>query len=142
VADEEFDGTDVGRQLFGEREGIAHQTGNTLPQGVIEAFGVIGFARFLRDGSVPLRRNHTRVGFILVRMKRGLFPLYRRDLGPQLLGTLMAAIPDVKRNDLAGGSVYAIQIHCLSAFFCTKLHISSDSASSCRSTTVVGTTGS
>src|SRR6266704_3131279 len=36
----------------------------------------------------------------------------------------------------------AIQIHCLLAFFCTKLHIASASASSRRSTTSVGRYGS
>jgi hypothetical protein len=67
VANEVFDGADVMRQFLEERERLAHQTKNALPQRVIEAFDVIGFAGFLRDGSVPLRWNHPCVGFILIR---------------------------------------------------------------------------
>jgi hypothetical protein len=65
VTDAIFDGADVRRQFFGERQCFAHHTGNPpLPQGVVEAFNVIGVARLLRDGSVSLCRNHTFVCFI------------------------------------------------------------------------------
>ena len=40
MADKELDGTDVVRWFLGERERIAHQTGNTLSQGVVEALDV------------------------------------------------------------------------------------------------------
>ena len=69
-----------------------------LPQGVVEAFNVIGFAGLLRNGFVLLRRNHPRIGFILIRMERGLLTVSRRDIGPELFGTPPTAIPHVKRN--------------------------------------------
>jgi hypothetical protein len=88
MANEMLDSTDVMRQLFGEREGLTHQTRNTLPQSIVEALDVIGFACFLCNGFVPVRRDHSRVGVILIRMKRGLFPVYQRNLGPEFLRAL------------------------------------------------------
>jgi hypothetical protein len=73
VADEILDSTDVVGQLFGERQRFAHQTGNALSQGIVEMFNVIGLARFLCDGFVPNRWDHALIGFILIRMERGLF---------------------------------------------------------------------
>ena len=89
------------RQLLGEREGLTYETRHALPQGIVEAFDVIGFASFLRDGFVSLRWNHPCVSVILVRMKRGLFPVYQRDLGSECFGTVATPIADMKRNDLA-----------------------------------------
>jgi hypothetical protein len=134
MADEKLDGADVIRQVFGERQRLAHQTGNALPQGVVEAFNVIGFACLLRDGSVPLYRNHTCIGFILVRMKRGLFTVDLRNIGPQLFGH--------ERNDLTGCGVHRDPEPLPVGFLLYKLHSSSASASSRRSTTSVGRFGS
>ncbi len=50
MANEMLDSADVMRQLFGEREGLTHQTRNTLPQSMVEALDVIGFACFLCNG--------------------------------------------------------------------------------------------
>ena len=102
MADEILDSTDMVGQLFGERQGFADQPGNTLPQGVVEAFNVIGFPGFLCDGSVPLRRNYTCVGFLFVCIEGGLFTVDHRDLGAQLFGTVSTAIAHVRPNDLAG----------------------------------------
>ena len=44
---------------------------------------------------------------LLVRIKRRLLTVCLGNLGPQLLGTLAAAITDVKRNDLS-----RFDIHC------------------------------
>ena len=132
VADEILDGTDVIGQFLGERQRFADQTGHALPQRVIEAFDVIGFPGLLRDGFVPLRRNHTCIGVILIRMERGLLTVRPTGSWPTALWHCPTAIPHVKGNDLAGLASMAIQIHCLLAFFRTKLHISSASASSCR----------
>src|SRR5262245_37600433 len=71
-----LDSADVMRQLFGEREGLTHQMRNALPQSIVEALDVVGFACFLCNGFVPIRWDHTCVGIILIRMKRGLFPVY------------------------------------------------------------------
>ena len=106
MANEILDSANVMRQLFGEREGLAYQTSNALPQGVIEAFDVMGFPRLLRDGFVPLRRHHSGVGVLVIRMEGGLFPVDQRHLRPQRFGTVTTAIPDMKRHDLAGDGVH------------------------------------
>ena len=87
-------------QFLGEGQRFADQTREALPQGVIEAFDVIGFARSLRNGSVPPRWNYTCIGVVLVCMECGLLTVHQGDLGPQLFGTVTTAIPHVKRNDL------------------------------------------
>jgi hypothetical protein len=46
VANKMFDSAKVMRQLFGEREDLAYQTGHTLLQGIVEAFDVIGVPGF------------------------------------------------------------------------------------------------
>ena len=101
MANEILDGSDMVGQLFGRRQGFARQPGNTLPQGVVEAFNMIGFPGFLRNGSVPLRRNHTWVDFILICMEGSLFTVHQEDLGPRLFGAVSTAITHAKRNDLA-----------------------------------------
>src|SRR5262245_19398144 len=105
-ANEILDRTDVMRQFFGERESLTHQTGDTLPQGIVEPLDVIGFACFLGDGLVPLRRNHAGVGVISIRMEGGLFTVDHRNLGPQRFGTVTTAIAHMKRNDLVRGRVH------------------------------------
>jgi hypothetical protein len=100
VANKELDGTDVVLHLLGEGQCGAHEARKTLPQGVVESFDMIGFPRLLRDGFVALRRNDTIVHFILVRVKYSVFSIDLRDLASQGFGTLAAAIPHVKRNNL------------------------------------------
>ena len=58
MTNEVLDGTDVMRQLLGEREGLTYETRHALPQGIVEAFDVIGFAGFLRHRFVLFCRNH------------------------------------------------------------------------------------
>lgn len=53
MADEMLHGSDLVGQLFGEGEGFAPQTGNALPQGIVETFNAMGFPGFLRDGIDP-----------------------------------------------------------------------------------------
>jgi hypothetical protein len=100
VADEILDRTDVMGQFLGERQRFSDQTRDALSQRVIEALDIIGFPGMLRDGFVSLRRNDTAIGVVLICMECGLLTVHRRDLGPQLFGTVTTAIPDVKRNDL------------------------------------------
>jgi hypothetical protein len=142
VADEILDGTDVVGQLFGKRQGFAHQTGNALSQGIVETFNVIGFPSVLGDGLVSSRWDYALIGVIVIRMEPGLFTVHHRDLGPQRCGTVPTAIADVKRHDLVGGGVHGDPNPLPVAFLCTKLHSSSASASSCRRTTSVGLLGS
>jgi hypothetical protein len=106
VADEVLDGTDVMRQFLGEREGLAHQTGHALPERVIEALDVIGFASVLRDGARLCCRNDALIDGILVRMEGGLFTGDPRNIRPEFLATVATPIPHMKRNDLAGGRIH------------------------------------
>src|SRR5262245_52586986 len=69
MADEVLNGPDMVGQLFGECQRVTYQTGDALPQGVVEALNVIGFPGFLRDGFVLRRRNDPFVDFILIRIK-------------------------------------------------------------------------
>ena len=100
MADEVFDGTDVVRQVFREGQRVTDEAGDALPHGVIEALDMISFAGVLRNGFVLRRRNDPGVDGILIRIKRRLLPVDRRQIGPQLFRTLVTAIPDVERNDL------------------------------------------
>ena len=100
MADEVFDGTDVVRQVFREGRRVTDEAGDALPHGVIEALDMIRFAGVLRNGLVLRRRNDPGVDGILIRIKRRLLPVDRRQIGPSLLHTRVTAIPDVERNDL------------------------------------------
>jgi len=76
------------RQFLGEREGLAHQTGHALPERVIEALDVIGFASVLRDGAMLCCRNDALIDGILVRMEGGLFTVDPRNIRPEFLATV------------------------------------------------------
>jgi hypothetical protein len=101
VADAILDGPEVLGQFLGERYRVTDQTRDALPQRAMEALEVMGFAGMLRDGLVPLCRNHSGIGVVLIRTECGLRTVHPRDLGPQLLGTVTTAIAHVKRHDLA-----------------------------------------
>jgi hypothetical protein len=106
VADEISYGTNVVGQFLGERQRFAYETGQTLPQRVVEACNVMGFPGLFRDRLVPLRRDHAFVGLILIGVKPGLLAIRHRDLSPQLLSALPTTIPDVEGNNLAGFGVH------------------------------------
>ncbi len=93
-------------QLLGTREGVAHHTGNALSRGLVETFKVSGFPSSLGDSFVPSRWDDALIGVILIRMEPGLCTVPSRDLGPQLFGTVAAAISDGKRHDLTGAGVH------------------------------------
>jgi hypothetical protein len=54
---EVFDGTNMIGEFFGKCQGVAYETGDTLPQRIIETLDIIGFPGVLRDDSVLCRRN-------------------------------------------------------------------------------------
>jgi hypothetical protein len=89
-----------------DRQRVADQARDALPQGVIETLDVVGFPSVLRDRLVSLCRNHTCVGIILICIEDGLLTGHPGDLGPQRFGTAATPITDVKRNHLAGLSVH------------------------------------
>jgi hypothetical protein len=101
VADEELDGPDMVGELLGKGQRIAHQPGHALPQRVVEPFDVIGFPGSLTDRFVLRRRNDLLIHDILIRVKRGVLTVGWRNLGPQVLGTRVAAIAYVEGDDLA-----------------------------------------
>ena len=86
------DSADMVGQLFRERKRIAHEAGHALPQGVVAALNVVGFAGFFGDGLVSLRGHHSCVGVILIGMKRRLFTVYERNVGPQRFGTVTTPV--------------------------------------------------
>jgi hypothetical protein len=47
------------------------------------------------------------VDFILVRVEGRLFTVYHRKIRPELLAAVATAIPDMKRNDLAGDRIHS-----------------------------------
>ena len=98
MADEVFDSTDMVRQLLREGQSVTDEAGDALPHGVIEALDMMGFAGVLRDGFVLRCRNDPCIDGILIRIKRRLLPGDRRQIGPQLFRTRVAAIPDVEGN--------------------------------------------
>ena len=91
---------------------------------------MIGFPGQFADGFMLGGRDHPFVDHILIGVKRGVLTVHFRNLRPQAPGT-----PDDCdhrcRTQSLGVSVVsiAIHIHCLLAFFCTKLLISSASTS-------------
>jgi len=82
MADEVLDGTDLIGQLFGEGQGVPPQTGDTLPQGVIEPLDVVGFPGLLRDGFVLRLPNHPCVDCILGGIECRLLAVHRGQVGP------------------------------------------------------------
>ena len=106
MADEEFDSPDVILDLLGEGQCIADEARKALPQSVVEALDVVGFAGFLRNSFVTLGWNDPGVGVILIRIEGGLFPVHRWDMRPQRFGTVATPLTDVKCNDLAGRRVH------------------------------------
>jgi hypothetical protein len=87
-------------QFLGKRQCFTDQAREALPQRVMKALDMIGFPRFLRDRLVPLRRNHTGVGFVLIAMEGGLLTVERWNVGPQFLRAVTTAISHVKSKAL------------------------------------------
>jgi hypothetical protein len=77
-----------------------------LPQGIVEAFNVIGFPGLLCDSFVSRRWNHTCISIVLICMEYGLLTVDQGDFGLQLFGTVTTPITHVKRDHLAGLSVH------------------------------------
>ena len=102
MAYEVFDDTDMIGELFGKGQGVAYETGDALSQRVIETLDMIDFPGVLRDGFVLCRRNDPCVDGLLIGRECRLLTVHRRKIRPQLLRTLVTAIPDMERNDLPG----------------------------------------
>ena len=100
MADEVFDSTDVVRQLFREGQSVTDEAGDALPHSVIEALDMIGFPGVLRDGFVLRRRNDPGLDRILIGIEHRLLTGHRGQIRPQLLRTLVTAIPDMEGKDL------------------------------------------
>jgi hypothetical protein len=84
---------------------------------------VIGFSGFFRDGLMSSSLTHALVGLILIRMERGLFTVHQWDIGPQLFGTAVTAIANMKRNELAGFGVHGDPNPLLRAFLHKAPHL-------------------
>ena len=64
MADEVFDGTNMIGQLFRKGQSVTDETGDALPQRVIEPLDMIGFPGVLRDGFVLRRGNDPSVSAV------------------------------------------------------------------------------
>jgi hypothetical protein len=106
VTDEELYGTNMVRELLGKRQCLTYQAGNVLSQRVVEALDVISCAGQFADRPVLRGRNHPFVHRVLIGVKRGVLTVRFRNLRPQSLGTLAAAITHVKGNYLASCGIH------------------------------------
>jgi len=113
--------TDMVGELLGKGQRVAHQPGHALSQGVVEPFDVIGFTRQLADCPVLRRGNHLLIHHILIGVKRGVLTVRLRDLGPEVLGTFVAAVTHVKGNDLAGRGIHGDPYPLLVGFLLHKV---------------------
>ena len=129
VADEVTDRADVVGQVLRKGQRRAHQTREPLPQGAVEPFNMIGVSGLLGDHPVLGLGNDPAVRRISVCVKRRVLAIDGRELVPEPLRTLAAAIADMKRKALAAAGVQGQPQPLLLAFLPTKLHSSSASAS-------------
>ena len=79
---------------------------------------MVRFAGQLANGLVLRSGNDTDINYILIRIKRRLLPVDRRQIGPPLFRTLVTAIPDVERNDLPRLLVHRDPYPLLVGLFC------------------------
>jgi hypothetical protein len=106
VADAIAYGTNVVGQFLGERHRFAYETGQTLPQRVVDAFDVSGVPGLFRNRLVPLRRHHASVGLLLIRVHPGLLAIRHRAIGPSLVSALPTTLPNMEGNNLTGWGVH------------------------------------
>jgi len=93
-------------ELFGEGQLLAYQTGNALPQRIVEALDRVRFTHYFADRSMRRRGNHPCVYHALIGVKRGMLTVRLRNLRPQALGTLPDPIPQVKSHHLVGLGIH------------------------------------
>ena len=86
VDEEEAQGLNVGKKLFGEGEGFTNETRHTLAQGEIEAFDVVGFSLPFGARAMLLLGHNTLVTGIKVGVTRACF-VGVWNLGPQTVAT-------------------------------------------------------
>ena len=62
---------------------------------------MIGRASQLGEGTMLSCRNHSFVDDIVIRVEQRRFPLHSGKVSPEVFSTGLAAVPDIKSNDLA-----------------------------------------
>ena len=77
-----FDGGDMIGELFGEGQRVTAETGDALPQRIVETLDMVGFPGLLRDGFVLRSRNDPFVDGLLIRIERRLLTVYCGEIGP------------------------------------------------------------
>jgi hypothetical protein len=87
-------------------EGITPEASDPWPSGVVKALKVIGWPRFLGHRFGVGGWHAPGVGVVLSRVKGGLLPLRRREVGPQLCGALTAPLANLAGHALARGGVH------------------------------------
>jgi hypothetical protein len=87
-------------KLLRKCQHLARQTGHALPQGVVARLDMIGLTCHFADRLMLRRGNDPLIHHMLIGVKCGVVTVHQRNLDPQTLGTLAAAIPHMKGNDL------------------------------------------
>ena len=102
VTHEECHGADMVGELLGKGQRLAGQACNAVPQWIVAPFEVLGVAGSRADRLVLRRRQPLGLPHILRRVTRGVRTGGVRHLGPQVLGTLVAASAHVQGKARAG----------------------------------------
>ena len=101
MADEILDRPDVVRQILRERERLAYQPRDPLPQRTVKPLDAARQPRPLAAGYVPLGRDDALVRLPVGAVEGRPPPIKVRDSLPQLARRLAAAVADVEGDDLA-----------------------------------------
>ena len=75
VMDEQPDGPNVVLELLGERQGLSHQSRNSLPQRVVQALDVTRQSTLFTDRLMPFAGNDRDIGFPKICIHPTLRPL-------------------------------------------------------------------
>lgn len=76
---EQPDRPDMVLELLGERQGLPHQSGNPLPQGVVQALDITRQAAVFAHGLMSFARNHRDVGLPKIGVDFGALSIDRWD---------------------------------------------------------------
>lgn len=101
MTDEVAERPDVVLHFCRECQRVTYEPRDSLPKSVIEPLDGVSVASVLGDCLVRRRRNHANVGGVLIGIAGRAVTGPRRNLRPELLSAIPAAIPNVEGQDLA-----------------------------------------
>jgi len=103
--DEIPDRTDMILQLFGKRQGFAHQAADALPQGGVEAFTMVRLSTVLSHRPMAFRRQDRRVRIPNIALRHRTLAVDRRQRRPQLLICRLVTGTNRDSHDFTGVAV-------------------------------------